>query len=57
MPEHRCADCGQPVTANYPGSVAGAGRAHHHSMYTCIAALGAAVKRLEEAARPQDGEQ
>ncbi len=55
--EHRCADCGQPVTDQHAGSVAINGRARHHLMHVCIAALGAAVKRLEDAARLQDGEQ
>ncbi len=56
MPEYRCADCGQPVTAQYPGAQWGRGRWCHHTASICIAALGAAVKRLEDAARPDEGE-
>ncbi len=52
-----CARCGQPVTDRHAGWVSISGRTHHHTDSICIAALGAAVKRLEDAARPQDGEQ
>ncbi len=57
MPEARCADCGQPVTAQHPGQAWGVDRWCHHSASICIAALGAAVNRLERGNRLQDGEQ
>ncbi len=54
-----CAECGQPVTDEFPGGQWGTGRWAHHRTMTCIAAIGAAVTALgvaEVTAEPSDDE-